>query len=751
MSISPAVPDETGETQELTPEIRAGMLSLFQSLMKEEQVSRRSEVRNAWKQRAFKNGIQYLWYDSTSYTFLTPEASGQALSSYMDVYNIYTPHWRSFVSLLSQNPPGINFPPDDLQKPNDVTAGSYAEKIRHRVDKLVHMKDRQMEAAGLFCTDGRTIAWTRLDPKGNLKVTMHGVLESKVPIYARKMEKWSYCVLSEEIDLYQAKEDWPDYADEIEADTGGTADATYERYARLNVIANRKGALGFGDAFKSITTEHNAWVRPSRYRKADEETREYLKTAFPDGMRMVVCGGVVVDAQPEVMESALRAEWPAPGQGQNRPSMLHDLVPIQEAFNDILNMIREHGDYSIPARWVSDKVDSEAIAEQISAPGVTHQITVPQGASIADLVFVEPTATLPAELVANADRLLQLAEFTTGDLPSLYGQGTPDQETASGQKMLSDQAKGQLSSAWAGIQWLFAGIYEIAVRLVAQTSDSSLAVPGDTGAESFNPQAILDGNWGCYPDTDSSFPETTADKRASLQLVLGQLSQIDPTLALNPDNQKLIAQFSGLGDDLVILAANSRDKQLREIEQLLQEPPIPDESQMPQYMQAAEQAMAQGQQPPPPPMQSSVPVDEEWDYHQFELDKLQEWLSSKACLEAQRQGNLQGIQNVKLHGQAHKAALAKQAQKQIQQTPMTISGAFKDLDPATKVQVLERDGYQPDAGAFETDAVQTQQDKAATTQHKAAQAQHQSVLAAKEAVAPVKSPTPPQPTNGVKQ
>jgi hypothetical protein len=68
---------------------------------------------------------------------------------------------------------------------------------------------------------------------------------------------------------------------------------------------------------------------------------------------------------------------------------------------------------------------------------------------------------------------------------------------------------------------------------------------------------------------------------------------------------------------------------------------------------------------------------------------------------------------------------------------MKISAAFKDLDPATKVQALIRDGYQPDADAYTVQNVVDQQNVSADTQDKAASAQHKSVLAAKEAVAPI--------------
>lgn len=745
--LMPTAPDMP---QELSDGARTELESLVTGVLKDEMSARRSEVRIAARQRFFRNGIQHVWYDSASYSYMAPDASGLELPRFMDVYNIFTPHWRSFVSILSQNPPGVNFVPDDLQRSPDVSAAASAEKMRKRVDRLVHMKDRQAEAAGYFCTDGRTITRTTTDAQGKLRITLHGVLESKVPIFARKMERWGYAVLSEEIDLWEAKDEYPDFASDIESADTSTAEASFERTARLGILANRKSGAAYGEAHKGLVTQHVAWIRPSRYRKASDEVRRELKALYPNGVRCTMISGKAVECVGQSMEEELRVEWPSPGQGQNRPSLLHDLVPIQEAFNDCMNMLREHFEFSIPATWIAEgSVDSEALSEQRSAPGVIHTITVPSGASINDLIMQEQVAQLPPELVSNIDRLLSLAQFISGDLPSLSGEGDPHSETAEGQKMLSDQAKGQLSPAWAGIQWLFAGTYEIAIKKAAElVSDrESIAISGGpTGQQRFNPAAILDGTWGCYPDTDSSFPETMADKRASFSMLtqrLGAAGEAGLAIVMHPDNLKLAKQYSGL-DDFIIIQAEARDKQLMEIEQLLQESPVPDESQMPQYMQMTQQAQAQGQQPPPPPMKSSVDVDADWDFHQYELDKLQEWLSSTACREEQQKGNIPGIQNVKLHGAAHKAALAKIAQNNAPKPePPKISLSVKVDDPSSVSQILGLAGVNTQPADIEAANVTDEQKTVAETQNQAASAMHKSVLAAKEQVTPIKRDTPP--------
>jgi hypothetical protein len=369
---------------------------------------------------------------------------------------------------------------------------------------------------------------------------------------------------------------------------------------------------------------------------------------------------------------------------------------------------------------------------------------------IRDLIFQEQVAQLPPELVANLDRLITLAQFTTGDMPSLYGDGTPDQETASGQKMLSDQAKGQLSPAWGGMQWLFAGTYEIGVMEAAKLVQDRplIAVQGGSGQQQFNPAAILDGTWGCYPNTDSSFPETMADQRASLQAVLTQLGQGErgQDLVYHPDNLKLIKQFSGL-ENLVIPGAEARDKQLREIEQMLKEPPVPDQAQIPQWQQAAQQVA--GQQPPPMPTTSSVPIGK-YDYNQAELDKCIEWLSSTQCFEEVQKGNQQGVDNVTLHADLHAAAIAKAAPPP-QFKPPNVTLTAKITDPVAIAGLLGEAGAHTTPENIEASNLLEEQNTAADTQDKAAGAQHKAVLAAKEAVTPIKKDPPMDQVDKVKE
>src|SRR6185503_8421998 len=96
---------------------------------------------------------------------------------------------------------------------------------------------------------------------------------------------------------------------------------------------------------------------------------------------------------------------------------------------------------------------------------------------------------------------------------------------------------------------------------------------------------LAKGNFGAYPDLDSSFPESQAAKRATIDQVLTLLgpTPIGMQLMQVPKNLKIYLDTHGLSE-IVIPEALSYDKQMFEIEQLLKTTPIPPD---PQQQEAA--------------------------------------------------------------------------------------------------------------------------------------------------------------------
>ena len=362
-------------------------------------------------------------------------------------------------------------------------------------------------------------------------------------------------------------------------------------------------------------------------------------------------------------------------------AMMRDCVVIQDVFNDYKNAERSYYEKGWPSLWVdAEEIEFDAIIDQKAEPAAIRLKKKTNPATpLEDSFYREPDMQLPTSFVNEITNLSgPLIQFISGALPSLQGENDPDNKTASGKAMDRSQAMGMLGMPWANMQRLFARMYYQAALLAADNPDhaQSIVVPGDG---STNTTLALDklkkGKFMAHADTDSSFPESTAAKRANMQQILTMMVQA-PQIAVeffaDPDNWEEVLSLMGT-PELKLNPAAAYKKQVFEIELLLRESPIPpDPIAMQQAaIQHAAQSIAGQQQglPPqpfqPPPPQSSVPVEEE-DFHQWEyMAKCKEWLSDEDCRREQAKGNMAGIQNVRLHAAQHKMFMQQEAMQQM--------------------------------------------------------------------------------------
>lgn len=693
-------------------ELQQSALSLAEHYEGLDKFGRRSEVIEARRQRFYRRGDQYIYFNfqPSIFNFVPYSAGddngapGSDSARNMEVYNLYWAYMRALISVGTQNPPGVAFEPDDPQQATDIGAARAAEIFRHHVDRVNKRKKVQADVMGNFCTDGRTAIYTRTvrdkqkwgvdsdtgEPQEVQLMSVFGVLEHKAtPITEDDPTNWLCQSLSKEIDINFAKAMKPEYAANITDGSGEMGESTYERMARIGVLQGTRSLQTAGDAFAHLVTWKRIFLRPSSFRHCTDAVREKFDELFPDGMKLVTMGGAYCGAYNESADDHISVGWPAPGDGASKPSMLKDLVPVQDAYNDYRNLEKEIFDFCIPATWCDSELgDPEVLREQTSEPG--NHVFASRGslASIAEAFFVEPPANAPASMIAAYQDLRgAFAQFVTGAQPALFGGSDKNNETLGGIAILRDQAMGQFSIAWGALQEIFAGAYKQAVLCRAKSAGENseqvlnVKVPGKrvTTISKVSVDALQKGNFHTYPDLDSSFPETTGTKRQTMQaLVTEALSNPLATEAygiLEPENLELQREYSGLSD-WVIPSANSNVKQLGEIERLLQTRPKPKTAEIQKFAadQAAEEAMKQKvaavlpgapQAPPSEPdpsalYETTIPVDVNWDFHEFEYKTIKDWLSSPEGLEEART-NKWGVLNVKLHGDEHKQAMAMQA------------------------------------------------------------------------------------------
>jgi hypothetical protein len=218
--------------------------------------------------------------------------------------------------------------------------------------------------------------------------------------------------------------------------------------------------------------------------------------------------------------------------------------------------------------------------------------------------------------------------------------------------------------------------------------------------------ADLKGNISVHPEADETFPRLKSQQRGVLQQMFSINDPMIQRALTEPANLGYIKNVLGL-TELVIPGEESRNKQLREIQQLLASPPIvislhpsgaahiepaPSMAASPVVAQhaaslqgqaiasssvpassgenttAAERQQDAGVNAPPlaggfhqssvasheslPLVLPSVPVDQLLDDHAVEFEECKRWANSDAG-QAARMTNPAGFANVRAHAEAH--------------------------------------------------------------------------------------------------
>lgn len=724
-------PSPYGERNEKLPEQLVNALKdLVKQFQQQDQYIRRREVLADRMKRFYERGFQHVYCNQRTGLFIQATAGATVQSNGEDIQcpnyiydvNIFQPYLRVLESILTQNPPGIDFRAINPNESDDIEAAETAEGYRKMFDRSNDVKELQTQIVRMMGLSGRTVIWTRTEanaqkfglndegkPKQNEVSTVHGTLECKLPILAKSLEDSLYCFIFDDIDVKQAKTQHPEFADKIKANTSGIGESNYERSARLGVLQGTRDQAQMGDAFSHLVTEMNCWMRPASFtdeafEDAFEEVepgedggvmtvKEKLLQLFPSGVHVVFNGDTYVGSWDESIDDHLVVGFPYVGDGMFRMALMDPMVVVQDRFNDAMNAAFEVWDFGWPSTWVAaDDTEYDAIGDQQAAPYAFRQFKeLARDGKLSDRIYREPNPELPATFMAFIELLEgPLAQFMIAAPPALFGAAMEDQKTASGYAQARSQAMGQQGLTWASIQKMMARMYYQAALCASSNPDHSeeIIVPGDGGSNTaVRLERLTKGKFGCYPDEDSSFPESTSAKRVTLNGILTMAIQ-DPILGQqimsSPDNWALFSTVMGF-PELIIPEAVSRDKQVFEIEELLKGAPIPaspKEMQSAQVQHAAASIVAQrsGQPEPPPidPMSLLKPsiMPDELDFHEWEFEKCKEWLSSEDRRRQEStinpetgENNASGVLNVKLHALAHQAMMQAQQAQQMAMMP----------------------------------------------------------------------------------
>lgn len=473
-------------------------------------------------------------------------------------------------------------------------------------------------------------------PNGAEKIDVYGPLFFKVPPQAENQRNCYYLILVGEYHKATLRAAYPDKASQID-DVGSGASDTYERIVRLS-LADAQGQWNTMPMANLITYKRG-WLRPEAFwAHANEQEREELLRAFPDGCRVEFAGDVFLQAVPESMDDHWSICTGLPGIGMYRDPLGLDALSIQEQINDTANILAEHRELAgaPPVLYDSRYINGDALKKKRMQPASYTPIlmeNVGVQKPLSDMIF-QPELHVDPQLWTDNDRMAQTGQFITGALPSIFGGGSPNLKTAAAYSQARDQAMGRLSLIWKEMRSAEAREMTQAIECFRRnrTEDVELVVQG-RGADfrsEFVRLSDIKGNVVATPTADEDFPQTFSQVQQSINMLLQSKDQAILTVLGAPVNRPLMQHYMGLSGFVDPGDAN-RSKQYLEIDGLLKGAPTPaaDGSMLPTIM--------------PEPL-----VDD----HLIHIEAIKDWAVSDTGISNKSQ-NPDGYANVIAHLVAH--------------------------------------------------------------------------------------------------
>nr|HEV7954811.1 hypothetical protein [Candidatus Acidoferrales bacterium] len=535
---------------------------------------------------------------------------------------------------------------------------------------------------------------TRRVPNGQEVITILGGLELNTPVWANEMHEFPYLQWQQEVHLAKLRAAYPHAADKIIL--GGPVEAE-DVYARASRVAVAQGMSNTapGDALYNLITFTRTWIRPwAFYAIEDKQTRDELLALFPEGCYVAFAGETYCESRNETLDDHWRVMHALPGDGQNRPSVGDSLIQIQERYNTLSNIQAETYEFGIPPIYADPQVlDFDALGSQTAEPAAHYPARAKPGQPLAASFFQPAPAQIPEDMLEHQQELAgPISQFLTGLFPAVFGGAQQGNKTAAGYAMARDQALGRLGIVWRRLKQFYSDIMLLSVDTFRKNRANDVEIPLLGAAGEFESKWIrladLKGNIQAHPEADESFPRQASQQRAVLQQLMASSDPMIAQALSDPENIGFIKSVFGL-EELSVPGEDAREKQLREITQLLASAPIivpvtipaatgaqpsaatgSSKSELGRSESAGDESAESGNASEPsggimPSAQThfvelpSVPIDELLDDHSAELAEVRRWASSDAGQIARAQ-NPVGFANVRAHAAAHQAAIARQ-------------------------------------------------------------------------------------------
>jgi hypothetical protein len=431
---------------------------------------------------------------------------------------------------------------------------------------------------------------TRKKPNGLPKWSVYSPLNVDTDPTKEFLEDVPLLTLEWEADASDIRATFPDMAPEIAEGVESATDtnASYDRLVRTMLYSSSFSVTA--DIFTARGTFSIHWIQPNSYYRIqnDDAFVKQLQTLYPYGMKLSMWGPLVLS----VDKAVLIKEWSCcklhRGYGLYPPSVADNVVPFNERFNAINNILDDYMERCStgitmvdPRRLDTRQLNGKPLTGGVlnPTPSIGEGVTQP----LANAVFHFSFQMDPG-LMNYLDRLWNYCQIISGIPPQVSGTGTtPGVETGKGQKQMLDQAMGPLGDIYEAIKDEHASAGQNAIECLQQNisyTGSLWQVIEENGSEFRNNYVHLDemqGRVRVKANTDEGLPMSPEQKRQWCETIMEMAEKQNPAAIAWLDetaNQQLLNDYWGLPGSVAPGAAQ-RSKTLQDIRKLLQAPPTP--------------------------------------------------------------------------------------------------------------------------------------------------------------------------------
>jgi hypothetical protein len=664
------------EKDELLKETGKHVLNIARGFEREHETIRDNHLLLKKKGEYFFRGEQRLYYDYEARDYRSfsesPDYDPNSEDNlYNRVVNVYRAHGEAVIAALTVEIPGVNFLPDDAKNANDLdTANNYSSAgmliQRHndvdllypyavylawisplvaayhylKEDKkygtykvpvygekgetLTHWKCKNCEASVSeseeICPRCGSDKIEKIDeqikvsfvenyddaPKARVEIKVYDVSNVKVSPYAKTQDETPYLILEYDEHISQARA-------RVGRDIKGNADRhSYERYAR--------SPKDYSDDANLVTVQC-VWLRPEAYYYESVDVGDALKEMYPDGLYAELIDDEVIEVRNENLDDYWTLFRVPLSPHIHADPIGMPLFDPQEITNDILNLAVDTMQQAIPETFADPSVlNFDEYSKTVKKPGNVYQAKALAGRNLGDGFYSSRTATMSQEIDKFDSKIQQYSQLVVGAFPSIYG-GTLQggSKTFAEYDASRQQALQRLSLIHkAATRWwckvIGKSVPLYVDSLVEDEKYSKQIGPGEFLNLTIKSDAQKGRIGHVEPTLANQLPLSWNQQRANLMSLIQLNNDEINAVLFSPINAALMTKMSGV-PNLQIPGDEARNKQYREILQIVSMTAEDEEAPLPTDEQGAPQ--------------SPVQIDQTIDDHQIEAAICRNFLQSQ--------------------------------------------------------------------------------------------------------------------------